>query len=162
MFSRQITALIAPVTLVGCLATGVLADQLRPRVLPEKPTESTILPGFDRRHVEVKFMDGLDIGLSAAGVPFDRTAKVLKSAAAADVLETVASAGGRWQRMTADGESRMDELRATAEQFHQRAIADLNNYFILSVPENVTTEDWLDALNGLAEVELAQPSSGPG
>jgi len=34
------------------------------RVLPTKPERATVPAGFDRRHIEVKFVDELDIGFT--------------------------------------------------------------------------------------------------
>jgi len=43
----------------------------------------------------------------------------------------------------------------TAESRLNRDIADLNNYFILTVPEGADAQAWLDRLNALPEVEIA-------
>lgn len=157
MYPRLSSVCIAALLLIVFVMVSSAAEQLRPRVLPEKPTEATVQPGFDRRHIEVKFLDDLDIGLTQGGAPFDRVGKLLKSAQAENTLRSITTAGGLWRRTTGDGESRMDELVARAEQFHEREIADLNNYFILTVPDGIAAEGWLDQLNGLDEVEIAQP-----
>ncbi len=140
------------VTLFGSAHSGNLP--LAPRLLPSKPEHARVAPGHDRFHIEVKFTDLLDIGLNARGVPTDRQARVLTGAAAAS-LAAMATAGGRWERLFGEREARIDQLVGQAEARLLRDIADLNNYFVLEVPEGVRAEDWIDALNALPEVEIA-------
>jgi hypothetical protein len=51
----------------------------------------------------------------------------------------------------------MDEMRGNAQRKLGKEVADMNSYFILTVPENIDTERWLDLLNNLEDVEIAQP-----
>jgi hypothetical protein len=125
------------------------------RVLPTKPERATVPVGFDRRHIEVKFVDELDIGVSPTGMPIDRQTRVLNAPAAQSLLADILFAGGRWQRMTGDAELEIDLRLQIAESRLNRDIADLNNYFILTVPEGANAESWLDRLNALPEVEIA-------
>lgn len=141
--------------LLVLIAASIAAGDLIPRPLAIKPDQAVIAPGYDRSRIEVKFVDQLDIGLSAEGVPIDRSGFVLKSSRSASVLGSISTSGGSWHRMNRDDEKTIDRLRENAEENLGRAIADLNNYFILTLPENITTEDWLDQLNSLDEVEIA-------
>lgn len=141
--------------LVFCLAVTTTADQFRPRKTAVKPEKGIVSPGYDRAHVEVKFTDGADIGLSSDGVPYDRSAQLLKSSRSQAVLGAIREAGGSWRRMSGAPETMVDGWITTAEENLDRGIADLNNYFILSVPDDITTEEWLDQLNSLDEVEIA-------
>lgn len=137
-------------------SVGAAADALfQPRVIPDKPVQASIPPGFDRRHIEVKFVDGADIGLVPGAAPFDRADQRLKSAGAQTILSTTIAAGGTWHRMTGEHEFEIDRLVGNAEFNLNRGIADLNNYFILTVPEEVNAEDWMNQLNALADVEIA-------
>ena len=142
--------------LVGTLLLAAAAGsaEFKPRKSAIKPAEASIAPGFSRRHVEVKFVDELDIGLSSAGVPYDRADQVLKSRGA-DVVQSITAAGGGWTRSSVTAEDMVDFLVARAERRLSRDIADLNNYFVLTVPEGIATEDWIDQLNSLPEVEIA-------
>ncbi|MEW5995082.1 MAG: S8 family serine peptidase, partial [Candidatus Zixiibacteriota bacterium] len=151
---------IFPLTTVAawlffCLfATGIAAEFML-RKLPTKPEKASVAPGYDPHHIEVKFLDGRDIGLLHDGVPYDRVNQALRSSQAQGVLRAIADGGGTWQRMVPVAESHMDRLVATAEENLNRDIADLNNYFILTVPDGIKTEGWIDQLNSLPEIEIA-------
>ncbi|MFZ5981896.1 MAG: S8 family serine peptidase, partial [Candidatus Zixiibacteriota bacterium] len=134
-----------------------LSAELRKRVLPEKPKAAIIPPGYDRHHIEVKFLDEMSIGLTAEGSPFDRQGALLKSSRSASVIDMIAESGSRWRRTTGNQEQKIAEMVSVAESFHNREIANLNNYFILTVPEGVRAEDWINELNAMPEVEIAQP-----
>lgn len=128
---------------------------LVPRPPTIKPEKSVVLDAFDRRRIEVKFVDDADIGISAAGWPIDRSGQLLGRAESDQLFRNIFEGGGSWRRMTAVTEERIDEMRQTAQNNLGRAIADINNYFILDVPSDIQTEDWLDQLNSLDEVEIA-------
>jgi hypothetical protein len=130
------------------------ADNFKPRHIPIKPAKAYIAQGYDRNHIEVKFLDNEDIDLTPDGTPYDRAGKVLEAGRGETVVAAIRSAGGNWRRMTTR-EELMDYLVTNAEQSLQREISDLNNYFILDVPEGVNAEDWIDQLNTLPEVEIA-------
>lgn len=136
---------------------------LRARPIVVKPDHAVIAPGYDHHKIEVKFLDGADIGLSIDGMPYDRSGETLKSADATGILALISAAGGTWRRMSANDEYQVDRLIAKAAANLGREIADLNNYFILRVPEGVSAEDWIDKLNSLSEVEiaLARPLPAP-
>jgi serine protease len=157
MLSRKLLT-VAVIVLAACLvATSPNSSDLKPRHIPVKPVKSTIPAGYDDRHVEVKFADDLDIGLSTRGRPFDRSTGTLESSNAIDILTSIMDAGGIWVRMTGNGEEKADLMREIAQGNLNRAIADLNNYFILTVPKGQKAESWMDRLNSLWEVEIAHP-----
>lgn len=141
--------------LVFCFGVTTIAAEFMPRKTAVKPEKGIVSLGYDRAHVEVKFIDGADIGLSSNGVPYDRTTQLLKSSRSQAVLGAIKDAGGSWRRMSAAPEATVDSWIATAQENLNRGIADLNNYFILSVPDDIITEEWLDQLNSLDEVEIA-------
>ena len=72
-----------------CVTAG--DNVLKPRHIPQKPAKSLISDSFDKRHIEVKFRDGLDIGITTANQPFDRQDGVLKSSEASDIISKVMS-----------------------------------------------------------------------
>jgi len=154
MLPKLMLFIIAVAFLAATVAT---ADGLTPRPLPFKPAKAEIPPGYDHRHINVKFLDDLDIGLTPDGLPLERGGGALGSTQALEILRAIDRDGGRWLRMTGQAETKMDEMRRTAQKTMGREIADLNNYFILSVPEKVRTENWIDKLNSLSEVEIARP-----
>ena len=141
------------------LAVSASGDDFKPRQLPIKPDKAVIAPGYSHRHIEVKFIDGADVGLSTKGSPIDRSSDILMSRDAQATMMSIIDAGGTWHRMSPTSEELIDELVKTAQDNLNRGIADLNNYFILTVPDGVRAEDWIDQLNALPEVEiaLAQP-----
>jgi len=153
---RVMCASLVCFALVIALAISVSAD-LRPRNLPDKPDRAAIPPGYDNRHIQVKFVDELDIGLDATGRPYARTGGALKSSQAELLLEEFARDGARWSRLTTGDEQKLDDMRMTAEHFHNRKIADLNTFFILNVPDGIRAEDWMNKLNALFEIEIASP-----
>jgi hypothetical protein len=157
------TALTLLLLLTFCLTVAANAVDFRPRELPVKPDKTIIAPGYSHRHIEVKFADGEDIGLVAEGFPVDRSNQVLKSPEALSIMKSIIDAGGAWHRMSPTSEELIDELVKNAENNLNRGIADLNNYFILTVPDGVSAEEWIDQLNSLPEVEiaLAQPLPMP-
>jgi serine protease len=131
------------------------------RSLPQKPFK-TILSVFDDRNlIEVKFIDDIEIAIETSNQPFDKKGEYLKSTDALSFIRSIADAGGTWRRLTTGFEDRIESMRRTAEQNSNRAIANLNNYFILSVPQGINTEEWIDQLNTLEEVELASPRHLP-
>ncbi|MBI4810155.1 MAG: hypothetical protein HY800_01670, partial [Ignavibacteriales bacterium] len=131
------------------------------RTLPQKP-ERTILQSIDDpRHVDVKFLDELQIEINTAGIPTERNGKGLQTLAATTIIEAISQAGGTWRRMAAASEYDMDRLRSNAELNLNRAIANLNNYYILTVPDGINPAGWIDQLNTLEDVELALPRHLP-
>ncbi|MBI4426844.1 MAG: hypothetical protein HY567_04685 [Candidatus Kerfeldbacteria bacterium] len=132
---------------------------LVPRTLPQKPAHATVPPGNDPHVISVKFMDDLDIKISPNGYPVGRTDTVLQSTEAASLMELIKKAGGKWlpASSTLEQEGKIDDLRAEAEK-SGHAIADLNNYFTLIMPDREETTKWMDLLNALPEVEIATPA----
>ncbi len=147
-------AVILSFLMMVSLAFG---NDLRPRYIPQKPAVAVIPQGYSHHLIDVKFVDGLDIGLSEKYQPTDRSGSALSSREAADVLRQIADAGGKWLRMSGENEIKADDMREVAQKNLGEELADLNNYFILNVPEGRSAEQWLNRLNSLAEIELAKP-----
>ena len=136
------------------LANGT---QLKPRHIPEKPPGTVLDERHDGSNISVKFSDDLDIGIGVHGYPADRSDSALQSDQALRLLETISREGGSWFRATGADEETIDRMRTTAQDNLGREIADMNNYFVLSVPDHKKTEDWINRLNALADVEMARP-----
>jgi hypothetical protein len=131
------------------------------RSLPQKPFK-TILSVFDDRNlIEVKFIDDIEIAIETNNQPSAKKGEYLKSIDALSLIRSIADAGGTWKRLTTGFEDQIESMRQTAEQNSNRAIANLNNYFILSVPQGINTEEWIDQLNTLSEIEIAEPRHLP-
>jgi len=144
--------LIAAIVLLGSAGSAVA---WQPRSLPIKPAQSTVPPGYDRSHIQVKFVDDLEVVMSLQGVPAVAGRSVPVTAAGEDVLTGITESGGTWQCITGTWGDQVDELQVKAERNLDRELADLRNYYTLSVPDGIRTEDWLDQLNALEEVEIA-------
>jgi len=145
------------ILLLLLMISSALGDNLQPRYIPQKTAEAVIPPGYSNNLIEVKFVDDLDIGLSDKNQPTDRSGFALSSKEAADVLQQIEETGAKWIQMTAGNEDKADEMRDVAQKNLGEQIADLNNYFILNVPEGESAESWLNMLNSLGVVELAKP-----
>jgi serine protease len=131
--------------------------KLRPRDTAQKPSRASIPPGYDRRHIEVKFLDEIDVALDRNGLPKDLSGKQLQSAGARRIFDVIARAGGKWERMAGASKAKIDSLRGVAEKNLGRRIANLDNYYLLTVTAGVDIEEWVDSLNALPEVEIATP-----
>ncbi len=156
------TSSAIPVTNIAVNRAANTNGAIVPRTLPQKPAHTTIPAGFDAHTVSVKFMDDLDIGIGPNGYPAGRTGETLRSGESASLMDDIKDAGGKWlpASSTIEQEKKIDELRAEAEK-SGRAIADLNNYFTLVMPDREDTTKWMDLLNSLSEVEIATPAVKP-
>ncbi|MCP4584174.1 MAG: T9SS type A sorting domain-containing protein [candidate division Zixibacteria bacterium] len=143
--------------MLAFICGGANSAQLKPRNIAEKPFGIVMDERHDRNNISVKFIDDLDIGIDANGYPVDRLGSALKSQQALRLLEAINLEGGIWFRATGADEETIDEMRATAENNLGRKIADLNNYFILTISEQEKTEFWINRLNTLTDVEIARP-----
>ncbi len=143
--------------MLSFLSSVANGTQLKPRHIPEKPLSTVLDERHDGNNISVKFSDDLDIGIGVYGLPADRSGSALQSDEALRLLETISREGGSWFRATGADEETIDRMRTTAQDNLGREIADMNNYFVLSVPDQKKTEDWIDRLNALADVEMARP-----
>jgi len=118
-------------------------------------------PGYDRKRITVKFQDGLSFEIDRNGGLLGSHGLGLGPVRASEVLRQIAKAGGRWRSAANIDRSRLEELRSRAQFARRREIADLSSYFVLTLPAATSAELVMDALNGLAEVELASPAPLP-
>jgi serine protease len=168
---RRGSAAALIVALLCCLsidASGQRAEnqkgkgpELTPRTLAEKSKRNKVGPGSDKTRIEVKFVDGLRFDVNPRGMLLERPQRGLKGPQSRETLMSIDREGGVWHRMITIPEERMDEMRGNAERKLGKEVADMNSYFILTVPEGIETERWLDLLNELPDVEIAQPMPLP-
>ena len=155
--AQQIAIVTGVESLKGQIDDGVQVSQYAQRPVYIKPQNINLRTTDDPKHVTVKFRDELKVTLGTDGIPADRSAKYLRSQQAVDLFNQMRLSGGEWQRMAGAPEEDMDRFRVTAESNLNREMPDLNNYFVLRVPDGVNAEEWINKLNALPEVELALP-----
>src|SRR6185436_8149930 len=148
--------------LVGCVCLSVAPIDAQPTApagsRPAQPPGRdgyVVPPGYDRNHIQVKFLDDLDIGLGSSPWPAGRSGNALSSLEAQGLFHKIFAAGGRWSRLAGSDEATMDKLRARAQQSLKRHVADMNMYFTLRVPPGLSAEELVDAFQKLPEVEFA-------
>lgn len=154
---KSLYALCIIFIMLSFLSNMANGTQLKPRHIPEKPPGTVLDERHDGNNISVKFSDDLDIGIGVYGYPVDRSGFSLQSDEALRLLETISREGGSWFRATGADEETIDRMRTTAQDNLGREIADMNNYFVLSVPDHKKTEDWINRLNALTDVEIARP-----
>ena len=130
-------------------------NDLKPRKLAEKPRHTPAHKWDDTRRIEVKFMDGLRFDVTPSGVLIERPQRGLRSGISRATLARIISQGGRWHRMVPVPEEEMDRMRGKAQKNLGKEIADMNSYYILTVPEKNMAEEWVNTLNELPDVEIA-------
>ncbi|MBK9138955.1 MAG: S8 family serine peptidase [Verrucomicrobia bacterium] len=128
---------------------------LTPRVAPAKPLHTHLSPARDDpARIRVKFRDELPVRLLEAQVNDCGTGAVNK---ALPLLQWLASAGARWQRLHSLPEAKLAQLREAAQANLGRSMADLNATFVLRLPPGMNAAAVMDELNALPEIELARP-----
>ena len=134
---------------------SVRALRARPRAI--KPLRSSVPQGFDRSLIVVKFQDGIDLDADLSESP-GNTSGGLRSEQARNALRETRELGGVWRRTSSMDRAVLERLRARAQLTLGREIADLSSYYTLRLPPRADPLRVMDALNGLAEVELAAPA----
>ena len=143
--------------IAGASPNSLDPGAVRPRTIPAKPVRSEVFPGYDPVHIEVKFRDDLEPHLDTSRIPRERRGRGFQSVHAQRVFRDLQSVAAVWSKAVTLDPSRVDALRQRAERSHGRAIADFNDYFILTLPPGADAGRWMDDLNALPEVELATP-----
>lgn len=130
---------------------------LTPRNLPTKPVRFKFNPLIHESDtLVVKFRDDLRVRVRGGLLTDNGTGDL---APAQHVLQRLAGAG--WSPSHRLQETKLDQLRAGAQDNLRRAVADLNTEFILKLPPGINAADTCDALNLLEIVELAEPMPQP-
>ena len=162
LFSRRgymIALIIALLSSLGTDATSQASkgQELKERKLADKSQRPKMGPGSDPYRIEVKFLDEFRFDVNPQGMLLERPRRQLRGPQAREVLSAIQRDGGRWHRMVTVSEELLDEKQRVAERRLGRKIADMNSYYILTVPEGTNAETWIDMLNELEDVEIAQP-----
>lgn len=144
----------APLTSVSIAA----AQNLVPRAAAQQMTlqEMQALPASDR--VVIKLREGQRVQLS------DNQLKGLLRTEQSDFAATLFAVGIERPQMAplfTRPSTMLDAERLDAESKSDRALADLNLYLVLDVPEGVSAAEVANRLNGLATVEFARPAPLP-
>jgi len=165
LFGRSSLGILIAALLISLAATvssqTTGGAELKARKLAQKPPHTRLKAGDDQTRIEVKFLDGLRFDVNPAGVLIERPQKGLEHHQSKRALAQIRKNGGRWHRMAALSEEQMDEKRGNAQRKLRKQVADMNSYFVLTVPEGEDTEKWIDLLNSLPEVEIAIPGALP-
>ena len=135
-----------------------LAPTLIVRRGPAKPAATALAPGTDASRVYVKFAEGSGIRLRNGRLVSPTGAGV---AGVESVLRDAGIRGSQVARLFSRAEGDLDRERQSAEKHRGRQLADLNLYFEIAVPADVSIEALCDALNALPSVELAAPAPLP-
>lgn len=160
--SRRIGVTVLAIAMLFSLATHASGQEskgseLSARKLAEKPRHTKVGEGDDRLRIEVKFVDGLRFDVNPRGKLIERAGKGLWSPQSRSTLAAFERGNGSWHRMITVDEEVMDAKRSKAQMKLGKEVADMNSYYILTVPEGTESGEWIDRLNELPEVEIARP-----
>ena len=142
------------------------ANDLLPRVAPEKPVETRIMSSDDPNQIILKFREDSHVRLRDGRFVIEVDES---SAAPADVdlsaVEAILGAFGiptdAVERLHTRPESDLDTERKLAQRRSGRQLADLNLYYMVSVPPGTDAGALCYELNSLPFVELATPAPKP-
>ena len=143
---------------VGMIASYAAASASpAPRIPPAKPARTTLGPGTSSDRIAVKFAEGSRVrlerdGFAAPHVDVGPLRRTLSSAGVAP---------GAVRKLFDRPADALDAERARAERSGERALADLNLYYAITVPRGRDAARLCDALNALPTVELAVPFPAP-
>ena len=155
MTAHRGAALIAGFALLLAGSAGD-AKPLAPRTPPVKPARTVIGLAGDPSRVVVKFAEGSTVRLRGGRFVGPR------GAALAEVNEILRQARIRpaaIRRYFPVPVAELDAWRNEGQQRSGRALADLNLYYELTLPEPAAAAALCDALNALPLVELAVPAA---
>ena len=135
-----------------------MADDLAPRQPAHKSSLEELRKKPASQKVVVKFNEGRTVRLKAGrlnGLPAGDIAAIAK------LLNSKGIATTSIKRMHARSEAELDAERGAAERDSGRKLADLNLYYVISLPPGVEAADVADRLNQLQSVEFAEPGAIP-
>lgn len=146
------TALVLGLVLAMAVVAPALSASLKSRHVRSKPSHSQLWPGLRSDLLIVKFAEGSEVRLEQ-GLLRSRTGQDLSGVEA--VL--VARADVVVERLFSRSEAALDLERVEAQSISGQALADLNNYYKLLLPNGSVrdAEELIDALNALPIVEIA-------
>jgi hypothetical protein len=143
-------------------ATGAFSQTpLLPRAAIAKPAQTVVdVKKHDAGRISVNFRNDLPVRLRQGQLVAAGT-NASAFNAASGLLNRLASAGAKWERHHSVAEEKLSEVRAQAQRNTGKAMADLNNAYILRVPNGMTAAQLINELNALDAVELAEPMPLP-
>jgi serine protease len=155
----------ARATIAALLAAAVLGalpafaeTPLAPRAVPDKPTLSEMQSMRTTGRVVVKFSDGVKVRIAAGRT---RGLSSVEDKALREVLAAAGVALSDFRRLHARSEAELDAERKTSEAESGEALADLNNYYVVTVTGSLGAAEFAARLNTLAFVEIAEPQPAP-
>jgi serine protease len=157
-FMSLLAAIVLALVLAPWSADARAAQEppLIPRVVPPKPLQSKVLPGYSRTRVVVKFSEGSGVRLQGAHLMSDSDV---------DVSEVNAllrrHPGLTIRSLFTRTPAALGRDRAAAQRASRREHADLSLYFRLMLPPTSNVETVIDELNALSIVELASAEPLP-
>jgi subtilisin family serine protease len=134
------------------------AQPLVARTPPPKPAWTAIGPADDPSRVVLKFAEGSGVRLRGGRLVGRRGAAL---AAADEVLRQAGVRPAAIRRYFAPSEGQLDARREDGQRRSGRALANLNLYYEIALPEPAHAAALCDALNALPVVELAAPAARP-
>lgn len=125
---------------------------LEPRAVPTKPAHTVIGPGVYPNLVVVKFVEG--------GIVRLRQGKLVNMGignitAVSDLLQQFP--GVKVERLFTKPEEDLEAERVRGQALLGKELADLNNYYLFTLPEGLDASLFIDALNAMDMVEIAYP-----
>ncbi len=141
-------------------AAAPAAAEPEPRAVPAKPDRTVIGPGVHPNKVIVKFVEGSAVrfrtgNLVSLGPPGAK--------AAMDPLSDLISSfhGAKIERQFTRPEQDLEKEKVQGEARSGKELADLNNYYVITLKEDADTGAFIDALNAMDIVEIAYPEPIP-
>ena len=155
----------ARATIAALLAAAVLSalpafadTPLAPRAVPDKPTLAEMQSVRTTGRVVVKFSEGVKVRIASGRT---RGLSSVEDKALRAVLAEAGVALSDFRRLHARSEAELDAERATSEAESGEALADLNNYYVVTVTGSLGAAEFAARLNALPFVEVAEPQPAP-
>lgn len=146
---------------IGLAAVALAEGPLKPRPAVEKPATTHVDPTkHDVERIYVKFNDEVPVRLRQGKLTAE-VGNVNALDAAVGLLNRLATAGGKWERLHKVPEEKLSEMRDKAQRNSGKAMPDLNTAYILRLPKGMKADSLIDELNALDAVEIAEPMPLP-
>ncbi len=136
---------------------ALLAADLAPRPLPQKPATTSLSPGAEIDRVVLKFKDDLKVSLRSSGLYSNPSRSVTR---ASSLLGPYLD--GRLRRLFgrfSEKKLGRDHISLQLKSRHQ--LADLNSYFTIEISDPVEAAQLINDLNRLEEIEIAYAEPSP-
>lgn len=124
-----------------------------------------LAPYYESHVVKIKFRDGERIRLRNGRLVDERFAQQFSHSPLWQAIRNTEARGGTWRRTHVLPESTLDSLRTVGMERSGIALADMNLYFNLTLPPEMSALQAIRIFTGFAEVEWAylipKPSPSP-